>query len=114
MNCNWPDVVCACVILFSFFCQRGVQDPGDGQGKDEGYQAGLSHRSPEYGRRRWPACGRDCVLTLHERHGLSHRKLADLFNQLYLAGDGRARGAHLGARVAGSGKRMRRCTASVS
>ena len=31
---------------------------------------------------------RHCVLELHERHGLSHRKLADLFNQRYLAETG--------------------------
>ena len=28
------------------------------------------------------------MLTLHEHHGLSHRKLADLFNQLYFAETG--------------------------
>ena len=31
---------------------------------------------------------RHCVLELQERHGLSHRKLADLFNQLHLAETG--------------------------
>jgi len=35
-----------------------------------------------------PAWVKQCVLTLHERFGLSHRKLADLFNQLYFASTG--------------------------
>ena len=35
-----------------------------------------------------PAWVKQCVLTLQERFGLSHRKLADLFNQLYFASTG--------------------------
>ncbi|MTV35967.1 integrase core domain-containing protein [Duganella radicis] len=39
-------------------------------------------------RARKAAWVRHRVLELHERHGLSHRKLADLFNQLHLAETG--------------------------
>lgn len=48
--------------------------------------------SPNNHRRKKPEWVRRTVLKLHERFNLSHRKLADMFNQLYFASSGHSVG----------------------
>lgn len=87
MNLNLLPLVCSCVALLFLFqhCvgrrrRRRRGRTGRKPGRAVLSTTGLRPQKPAW------VCHR--VLELHERHGLSHRKLADLFNQRYFAETG--------------------------
>ena len=83
MNLDWLGLVCACVTLIFLFrhCTRNRRRRARrGRARAVLATTGLRPKKAAWVPHR--------VLELHERHGLSHRKLADLFNQLYLAETG--------------------------
>ena len=87
MNCNWPNVVCVCMILICLFIHRNGRRRRRLLGRAR-RTSGTAAAPPSGLRPKKAAWVADRVLTLYEHHGLSPRKLADLFNQLYFAETG--------------------------